>query len=297
MANRPVLLCHGGAGAKKPGKAALSSLEKTLAKSYTLLDEGASALDAVTSAIVHMENSGLYNAGKGANLQLDGIRRLDASIMEGTTLQAGAIIGLEGFANPILLSRLAMGMAHKVFTNLGAAKIAEAEGLERLGPPDEISLKRLGMAMAKGGEAIELYRKYFSTVGAIALDSSGCLAAGSSTGGVFAMLPGRVGDTPLIGSGIYADDTLGAVACTGKGEDILRLCLAKEVCMNMKSRSAEEASSVSFKRVMSFGFQAGILALDRKGRWSITHITAHMPAGVASKDGVLVREGFTRVVE
>lgn len=295
MMNRPFLLTHGGAGSKKPGRAALSGLEKTLAKNYRLLDEGVSALDAVTSAIVHMENSGLYNAGKGANLQLDGIRRLDASIMEGRALEAGAVIGLEGFANPILLSRLAMGMAHKVFTNFGASKIAEAEGLERLGLPDERSLKRLGMAVTKGGEALELYRKYFSTVGAVALDSSGCLAAGSSTGGVFAMLPGRVGDTPLIGSGVYADNTLGAVASTGRGEDILRLCLAKEVCMNMKNRSAEEASSLSFKRLLSFGFQAGILALDRKGRWSITHTTAHMPAGVASKEGVIVRDAFRRV--
>lgn len=186
-------------------------------------------------------------------------------------------------------------MAHKVFTNLGAAKIAEAEGLERLDPTDERSLKRLGRAMAKGGEALDLYRKYFSTVGSVALDSSGCLAAGSSTGGVFAMLPGRVGDTPLIGAGIYADDTLGAVACTGRGEDILRLCLAKEVCMNMKNRPAEQASYLSFKTVLSFGFQAGILALDRKGRWSITHTTVHMPAGAASREGVIVREGFRRI--
>lgn len=109
------------------------------------------------------------------------------------------------------------------------------------------------------------------------------------------MLPGRVGDTPLIGSGIYADDSLGAVACTGRGEDILRLCLAKEVCMNMKNRSAEEASYISFKRALSLGFQAGILALDKKSRWSITHTTAHMPAGVASKEGVIVRDGFRRV--
>ena len=295
MVNRPALLCHGGAGAKKPGKAALSGLEKALAKGYGLLDEGASALEAVTYAIVHMEDSGLYNAGKGALLQLDAVRRLDASIMEGRALQAGAVIGLEGYANPVLLARLAMDMAHKVFTNLGAGKIAESEGLERLGPPDERSLKKLGRAMAKGGPALELYRKYFSTVGAVALDSSGCLAAGSSTGGVFAMLPGRVGDTPLIGSGVYADDALGAAACTGRGEDILRLCLAKEVCMNMKSRSAEEASELSFKRASSLGFQAGILALDRKGRWSITHTTAHMPAGVASKDGVIVKDAFRRV--
>jgi beta-aspartyl-peptidase (threonine type) len=295
MINRPVLLCHGGAGAKKPGRAALNGLEKALAEGYRLLDAGGSAIEAVTSAITHMEDSGLYNAGKGALLQLDGTRRLDASIVEGRALQAGAVIGLEGFANPIALARLAMEMANKVFTNLGAAKIAAAEGLKRLGEPDEKALKMLGRAMAKGGPPIELYRKYFSTVGAVALDTSGSLAVGSSTGGVFAMLPGRVGDTPFIGSGVYADDALGAVASTGRGEDILRLCLAKEVCMNMKNRSAEAASYLSFKRAATLGFQAGILALDRKGRWSITHTTGHMPAGAASMDGVVVRDAFRRV--
>ncbi|CAG1064846.1 beta-aspartyl-peptidase (threonine type) [uncultured bacterium] len=294
--NRPVLLCHGGAGAKKPTRAALSGLEKVLKKSFKLLDEGSSALDAVSEAVKRMEDSGLYNAGKGANLQLDGVRRLDASIMEGGRLEAGAVIGLEGFSNPVLLARCAMGMTHKVLTNLGGAKIAEAEGLERLGPPAAAALKRLASAMEKGGDALELYRKYFSTVGAVALDSYGNLAAASSTGGVFAMLPGRVGDTPLIGSGVYADNSLGAAACTGRGEDILRLCLAKELCMNMKGRAAEEASRISFKRAASFAFKAGALALDKKGRWSIAHTTEHMPSGVASKDGVDVRERF-RIVE
>lgn len=292
---RPVLLAHGGAGAKRPNRGALAGLRKALAAGYAVLDDGGSALDAVVRAITHMESSGVYNAGKGGNLQLDGVRRLDASIMEGKTLQAGAVIGLEGFVNPILLARTAMEMNHKVFTNMGGHRIAEAEGLERLGAPDEKSLKRLGRAIEAGGPALELYRKYFSTVGAVALDRSGTLAAGSSTGGVFAMLPGRVGDTPLIGSGIYVDNGLGAVSCTGRGEDILRLCLAKEVCMNMKNRTAGEASFLSFKRVASMGFQAGILALDRKGRWSITHTTQHMPAGVASADGIETGDAFRRV--
>lgn len=291
----PVLLAHGGAGAKKPTRSALSGLRKALAAGYAIIDAGGSALDAVIRAITHMESSGLYNAGKGGNLQLDGIRRLDASIMDGKTLQAGAVIGLEGFVNPILAARIAMGMDHKVFTNTGGHRIAEAEGLERLGPPDEKSLKRLGRAIEAGGPALKLYRKYFSTVGAVALDRDGNLAAGSSTGGLFAMLPGRVGDTPLIGSGIYADNGLGAVSCTGRGEDILRLCLAKEICMNTKNKTAEGASLLSFKRVASSGFQAGILALDRKGRWSITHTTAHMPSGIASVDGIEVGDAFRRV--
>lgn len=292
---RPVLLAHGGAGAKRPNRAALSGLQRALEAGYSLLESGGSALDAVIRTISHMESSGIYNAGKGGNLQLDGIRRLDASIMEGRNLQAGAVIGLEGFVNPILLARMAMDMDHKVLTNIGGHRIAEAEGLERLGPPDERSLKRLGKAFAAGGPALELYRKYFSTVGAVALDSSGSLASGSSTGGVFAMLPGRVGDTPLIGSGIYADDGLGAVTCTGKGEDILRLCLAKEVCMHMKNRTAEDAVLLSFTRGASLGFQAGLLAIDRKGRRSITHTTGYMPAGVASDGGIDVGDAFRKI--
>jgi len=293
--NRPVVLCHGGAGAKRPGRAGLKGLEKVLKEAFRMLLEGSSALEAVTYAVRLMEDSGLYNAGRGANLQLDGVRRLDASVMEGAGLQAGAVIGLEGFVNPVLLARAAMGLTHKVLTNIAGAKIAEAEGLKRLEGPDKKTLKRLDEALQKGAEALELYRKYFSTVGALALDSSGSLSAASSTGGVFAMLPGRVGDTPLIGSGIYADDMAGAAASTGRGEDILRLCLAKELCMNMKSRSAEDASLASFRRAASLGFKAGSLALDRKGGWSITHTTEYMAAGVATKAGIVVREGFRRI--
>lgn len=290
----PVLLAHGGAGAKKPNRAALSGLKKALTIGYSVLDAGGSALDAVTRVITHMESSGVYNAGQGGNLQLDGTRRLDASIMEGSGLQAGAIIGLEDFMNPVLVARMAMDMDNKVLTNIAGQRIAEAEGLEKLRPPDERSLKRLARAFAKGGGALELYRKYFSTVGAVALDRNGDLAAGSSTGGVFAMLPGRVGDTPLIGSGIYADNTLGAVSCTGRGEDILRLCLAKEVCMNMKNRRAEVAAALTFTRAAKLGFQAGCLALDRKGRSSITHTTPYMPAGTASEDGISIGESFRK---
>lgn len=293
--NRPAVLCHGGAGAGKPGKAAISSLGKVLKESYRMLMDGSPALDAVTCAVRSMEDSGLYNAGKGAFLQLDGVRRLDASVMEGAHLGAGAVIGLEGFANPVLLARAAMGLAHKVLTNIAGARVAEAEGLKRLGRPDERSLKRLEKALKEGAGALELYRKYFSTVGALAIDSSGSLAAASSTGGVFAMLPGRVGDTPLIGSGIYADDRLGAAACTGRGEDILRLCLAKELCMNMKYRSAENAAISSFRRAASLGFKTGALVLDRKGRWSITHTTEYMAAGSAGKDGIVIGDRFRRI--
>lgn len=292
---RPVLLAHGGAGVKKPNRAALSGIRKVLALGYSILESGGSALDAVTEVVVLMEGSGLYNAGQGGNLQLDGVRRLDASIMEGKGLNAGAVIGLEGFTNPVLVARMAMDMENKVLTNIAGQRIAEAEGLKKLAPPDERSLERLSKAFAMGGGALELYKKYFSTVGAAALDKNGDLAVASSTGGVFAMLPGRVGDTPLIGSGIYADNSLGAVSCTGRGEDILRLSLAKELCMNMKGRSAEEGAHLSFTRAAAFGFQAACLALDRKGRHSIMHTTQYMPAGIVSRDGMGIGESFRRI--
>lgn len=289
------MLAHAGAGRKKPGRAAMKGLVKAVEAGYAALASGAAALDAVVLTVARMESSGLFNAGRGGNLQLDGVRRLDASVMEGRGLEAGAIIGLEGFVNPVLLARAAMDMDHKVLTDVGGRRIAEAEGLTRLGPPDEKALRRLWKAVEAGGPALELYEKYFSTVGAAALGRDGTVAAASSTGGIFAMLPGRVGDTPLIGAGVYADDSLGAVACTGRGEDILRLCLAKEVCMRMKGKSAGEAARSSLARAASMGFLAGLIALDRKGRWSVAHTTAYMPAAVASDEGVESGDSFDMI--
>ena len=104
------------------------------------------------------------------------------------------------------------------------------------------------------------------------------------------MLPGRVGDTPIIGAGVYADNTLGAVTCTGKGEYILRLCLAKEACMRMERRSAKKAVEAALKRLRRIGGEAGLLALDRRGRYAIAHTTRYMPAGIADKNGVRVSE-------
>lgn len=285
-----IILVHGGAGAKRPLKKALQGIGEALKTGYGVLERGGAALDAVTGAISLMEDSGLFNAGDGSNIQLDGVRRLDAALMEGESLGAGAVIGLEGFRNPIRAAREAMGLPNNVFTNTGAAGIAEKAGLPRLGPPTAKVLERL--ERARKTEPGKLYEKYFSTVGAVAMDREGNLAAGSSTGGVFAMLPGRVGDTPLIGSGVYADNRLGAVTCTGRGEEILRVCLAKEVSMLMGGWTAPEAARAALKRLVGLGFQAGFLALDRSGSYAIAHTTAYMAAGTASPEGVFVGTSF-----
>ena len=289
-----IILVHGGAGSKRPLKKALKGLGEALEAGFTALADGGDSLEAVIKAIVLMEDSGLFNAGAGGNLQLDGRMRLDASIMEGRGLQAGAIIGLEGYRNPILAARVTMGLPNKVFTNIGASRLARKTGLKRLGPPSGRALTRLKKA-TEDRQAGALYREYFSTVGAVAVDSMGNLAAGSSTGGVLAMLPGRVGDTPLIGSGIYAENRFGAVSCTGQGEDILRLCLAKEVCMRMEEMDAQRAALSALRRLKGIGGQAGLLALDRKGKAAICHTTDFMPAGVADRKGLRLKDFWKRV--
>lgn len=289
-----VILVHGGAGLKRPLKKALKGLGGALETGLSVLKQGGDSLDAVLIAIVMMEDSALFNAGVGGNLQLDGKMRLDASIMEGLNLQAGAVIGLEGYRNPILAARIAMELPNNILTNIGASKFARKAGLKRLGPPSERAIMRLKKALAES-KARVLYEEYFSTVGAVAIDAKGTLAAGSSTGGVLAMLPGRVGDTPLIGSGIYAENRLGAVSCTGRGEDILRVCLAKEACMEMDGADAQRAATAALRRLKMIGGQAGLLTLDRNGAAAICHTTEFMPAGMADEKGIRVKEAWRRV--
>lgn len=159
-----------------------------------------------------LEDSGLFNAGLGGNLQFDGVRRLDVSLMDGRDLKTGSVIGVEGIKNPIKLTRIMIDMPHVVMTNIGARRIADAHKLKPLPEPDKESLEILKKIKRKEKEMVRTYKDYFSTVGAVAIDKYGNLAAGSSTGGIAAMLPGRVGDTPIIGAGTYAENSLGAVS-------------------------------------------------------------------------------------
>jgi beta-aspartyl-peptidase (threonine type) len=228
-----ILIVHGGAGQKKPSRASLKSIEDALMAGYEVLKRGDTALDAVVRAVRIMEDSGHFNAGAGSVLQLDGVRRLDASVMEGAALQAGAVIGLEGIRNPIEAARRVMETQHVMLTNLGAQRIAK--GLPPLPRPEEKTLARLERLKKKENETVQLYKEHFSTVGAVALDRYGNLAAGTSTGGTQIMLPGRVGDSPVIGAGTYAENATGAVSCTGTGEHIIRLVL-DSVKSSMKQR-------------------------------------------------------------
>ena len=293
MKTNPVILVHGGAGYKRPKKKSLDFIAESLAAGYTILLNGGPALDAVVAAVTILENSGMFNAGLGGVLQMDGVQRLDASLMEGKKLKAGAVAGLEGFRNPIQAAQRVMDTSHVLMTNLGASRIAD--GLAPLPKPSQESLDKLGLLLDKETDMVELYMKHFSTVGAVALDSKGNLAAGTSTGGTYAMLPGRVGDSPIIGAGNYAENATGAVSCTGAGEYILRRALAKETCMLMQGRKPAIAARLSLKALLRIGGHAGLIALDRKGGFTIMHTTEHMASGFAKGKLIQVQERFTRV--
>lgn len=290
-----LLVVHGGAGNRRPTKNILKKLSESLQAGYTILSKNGPAIDAVVRSITILEDSGIFNAGSGGNLQLDGVRRLDASLMEGKDLKTGSVIGIEGIKNPIRLARIIMYLPNTMLTNTGARKIAEANNLEPLPEQDTKSLEMLKQIKRKEKEMVRIYQEYFSTVGAVALDTHGNLAAGSSTGGIQAMLPGRVGDTPIIGAGIYAENSMGAIACTGKGEYIIRLSLAKEICMNLKTMSPLFAARVSLKRLLKIGGNAGVIVIHKTGHFTISHTTKYMPSGYVNERGVVIKERFKEI--
>ena len=285
-----LLAIHGGAGDKRPTGKHLKTLGCALDIGYKILLTGATAVDAVVAAIAVLEDSGIFNAGAGGMLQMDGVRRLDASLMDGCDLKAGSVIGLEGIRNPIKAARIVMDLPHVMLTNLGAHKIALAHHLEPLEAPSAEIIAKLDKIRKINTETSNLYQRYFSTVGAVARDNEGNIATGASTGGVRTMLPGRVGDTPIIGAGIYADTKLGAISCTGSGEYIIRMSLAKEICMNIRNMASHAAAKLSLKNIASIGGNAGIILLTPKGGAVIMHTTIYMASGYINKRGNFVWE-------
>lgn len=290
-----LLVMHGGAGFRKPSRKSLAVLADALSSGYQILRDGAGAREAVVHSVRMLEDSGVFNAGAGGNLQADGTVRLDASVMQGEDLRAGSVINIEGIRNPILAASIIMESPHVVMTNRGAQIIARKEQLPVLQKPDARRIRTLERTLKSHGSLSRFYQKYFSTVGAVALDTRGNLAAGSSTGGIPAMLPGRVGDTPLIGAGVYADNASGAVSCTGMGEHIIRLSLAKEIAMNLRRLSPLKAAVPSLKRLHSLGGEAGVLVIRKTGQFCILHTTGYMPSGYATEKGIHVQNSFRRV--
>ncbi len=277
--HHPLILAHGGAGSRRVTPAQATCLTDAIAEGYGILAQGGSALAAVECTINLLEQSGLFNAGRGANRQLDGVQRMDAAIMEGAHLEAGAVASMEGIVHPITAARLVMEETnHVLLVGAYAGRFARHCKLDRHRPTSVPRRLSYGQILAR---RTRLTADRHGTVGAIALDRSGTVAAGASTGGIESMLPGRVGDTPLIGCGVYADNQSGAVSMTGIGEGIIRLVIAKSICdhLAMGKSPAVAARQVLQMLVSRIRGSAGALVLSPDGRFAIRHVTAHMAAG------------------
>ncbi len=299
-ADKPVaLVIHGGAGtmsreALTPEREAeiRADLDRALDAGHAVLRTGGSALDAVTAAVVVLEDSPHFNAGKGAVFNAEGVNELDAAIMDGATQRAGAVAAIHRTKNPIKLARAVMEQSrHVMLIGEGAEKFGESVGIEFVDPAyfhTEHRWQQLQDAKAKEATQAALPRShYYGTVGAVALDAEGRIATATSTGGTTNKRWGRVGDTPVIGAGTYAGARCG-VSATGTGEFFIRLMVAYDICARMDYRGdslAASAEEVVMKRLPALGGDGGIIALDADGNISAIFNTSGMYRGWVKPDG------------
>ena len=304
----PVLAIHGGAGVVRAGlspedqAAARAGLERALLAGHAKLQAGASALDAVTAAITVLEDDPAFNAARGAVFTHEGRNELDASLMDGRDGSAGAVAGVQRVRNPILLARAVMEHSpHVMLVGSGAESFAEGQGIDLVDPSHfhtgrrweqlQRALRKEAAEGAEAGAGIEAVRdglKYFGTVGAVALDADGHLAAGTSTGGMTNKRWGRVGDSPIIGAGTWADARC-AVSGTGWGEFYIRTAAAHEVCARVRHRGegiAAAAEAVINGDVVRAGGDGGAIALDAGGSVAFPFNTEGMYRGWIGTDGV-----------
>jgi len=264
----PVIALHGGAGTIRTaemtaGRAARykEALGKALEAGNTVLQRGGTALDAVTAAVVAMEDSPLFNAGRGAVYNAAGRHELDAAIMDGRTLRAGAVACVERIRNPVLAARAVMEHTrHVLLAGRGAERFARQRKLAMVPTSYFYTAERLA-ALKRN------LQDHHGTVGAVALDRDGNLAAATSTGGYTGKLPGRVGDSPLVGAGTYADNRACAVSGTGLGELFIRSVLAYDVAARMRYRreSLARAAAAALASLARLGGDGGLVAVDRRG--------------------------------
>ncbi|UYQ91092.1 isoaspartyl peptidase/L-asparaginase [Chitinophaga horti] len=310
-----VLVIHGGAGTilksqmtPEREKAYIKALEAALQAGYAILKKGGSSLDAVEAAVRVMEDSPLFNAGKGAVFTNEGRNEMDAAIMNGKTLEAGAVAGVTTIRNPITAARAVMEKSqHVMMMGPGAEKFAQQAGLEIVAPSYFYTEDRWrGLQRAKAQDSlkaqldhadtskrtgrlgIENHDYKFGTVGAVALDRSGNLAAATSTGGMTNKKFGRVGDAPIIGAGTYANNETCAISCTGWGEYFIRLSVAKTVSDLIEYRSLDiksAADELIMKKVPALGGDGGLIALDKNGHMAWPFNTAGMYRGSVTADG------------
>jgi L-asparaginase / beta-aspartyl-peptidase len=299
------LVIHGGAGkisrdelTPQRESEIRAELERALRAGHEILARGGSSLDAVTRAIVILEDSPLFNAGRGAVFTHDGTNELDAAIMSGSPLAAGAVAGVRTIKNPILLARAVSERSpHVMLVGEGAEQFAAAVGIERVEPAYFYTEERWQqlqdrLAAERDADASSLASPprddKFGTVGAVAVDRAGTLAAGTSTGGMTNKRYGRVGDSPLIGAGTYADATC-AVSATGHGEHFIRHTVARDICARteyLRQPIAGAAEHVVMEKLRLAGGEGGVIALDHHGNLAMPFNTPGMYRGHIGDDGV-----------
>jgi len=298
---RPSLIVHGGAW-DIPDEAVAACKEgarNALAAGWSLLDQGGSALDAVEAAVTVLEDDPVFDAGFGSHLNLDGEVECDAIVMDGAALRAGAVAGLKRIKNPIRLARTIWERCpHMMLVGRGAERFAEDSGLPLCDPQELISeAEREAYLRCRSDRHAAIHHRGHQqgTVGAVAMDREGRLFAATSTGGTCCKLPGRVGDSPLIGCGCYADQQSGAVSCTGYGEAIMKILMAKTAAdflgrdasgsgdpQAFARQAAQEAVSLLARRGKGTG---GLILLDRNGIPAFAFNTPRMAYGYVQPDG------------
>lgn len=301
----PMLVIHGGAGVDRAGMtpeleaAARAGLEQALREGHARLQAGDSAVDAVLAAVTVLEDDPSFNAGRGAVFTHDGINELDASLMDGATRNAGAVAGVRRIRNPLQLARQVMERSgHVMLVGDGAEAFAQAQGIGFVEPAwfrterrwDQLqnALRDEVHEAATGQVSPVDPRRYFGTVGAVARDSQGHLAAGTSTGGMTNKRYGRVGDAPIIGAGTWADADC-AVSGTGWGEFYIRTAAAREICARMtylQESPTQAGNAVINEQIPALGGNGGAIVLGADGSIALPFNTGGMHRGWIGADGV-----------
>src|SRR5579871_2189874 len=291
---KPSLIVHGGAWdiPDEAVTACKSGCERALQAGWAVLSAGGCALDAVEAAVIVLEDDPVFDAGYGSHLNRDGHVECDAIVMEGATLRAGAAAGLHRIKNPVRLARKILeNSPHMMIIAEGAERFAREHGLPLCKPEELVSEAEweAWMKCKQDKHAASHHRGHEQgTVGAVALDSEGRLFAATSTGGTCGKLPGRVGDSPLIGCGCYADSEVGGVSCTGYGEAIMKIVMAKTAADFLRpagstpARAAQAAMQLLSKRGKGTG---GLILLDKNGNPGFAHTTPRMAYGFVNADG------------
>jgi beta-aspartyl-peptidase (threonine type) len=299
------ILIHGGAGVKKIKRTddITRSLKSAVSNGFDLLKRSSNkAVDSVEAAVASMEDSGVFDAGVGSYLTIDKTVEMDASIMDGRDISAGSVGMAMGIKNPIKLARKIMERTdHVMMVSDGVTRLSQLFGNTVEEYPQELDTKILNeynklmknvrikwkknnkLTMLSSAASQEKSHHHYSTVGAVAIDKDGNVASAVSTGGIWLKMRGRIGDSAIIGSGIYADNKSGAACATGYGEYIMRLCLCKYACDQMQSRNSAHLSSKKSIDVLTERFgknTGGIITVDLKGRFGRACNTRFMPTAM-----------------